>query len=337
MLKINCPKCRREIELPEEKLGEVVTCDSCKTYFVTERVLADDQPSAPSGSGYVPEKDAVPLLFSIISGEFKEIERNGKSFPRKTLLRLNRRFCVFTVLFLVQLACMITIINNFIIRDAVSVLPFISVLLVLLTIPLSVVYAMLLRAMQVSRRQLILSLSVFWLVPGLFVVCVARSKFSSIASAVLGILLLIDILLRLSNMFKTAAILREAKDLPFRGNRFVRTMKRYSFLHFPLLVFLLVSVIIFGSVKREIALCANCEVCIDRIVVYYLGAPLLSFSQKTPTRFTGALDPEHQCRHRFKKKTPSSKEEYFFLNPFFRNTEHVITPERNEPPSIIWD
>lgn len=328
MLKINCPKCRREIEIPAEKIGEVASCEFCRAYFVTERVRTGDQPSAPSDPECVPEKDT-SFVSSSMSGDFKGIEYGGGFFSGEAILRLNRRFCVFTVLVLFQLACLIAIVNPGIIDVVDSEIPLVACFMILLTfVPLSVVYAMLLRAMQVSGRRYKLSLSVFWLIPPLLVVRVFMpGKSAFIPGAVPVLLLLVDIILRLSNLLQAAAILKAAKDLPFRGNRFVRTMKRCSFLSLPLLFFLLVSVFFLGSVKRETFLCSACEIYVETNTVCFLGAPLLTFSQKTPTRDTESLDPEHRCRHRIGRASSSSDVEYYFLRPVIHDIILVVKPK----------
>ena len=109
--------------------------------------------------------------------------------------------------------------------------------------------------------------------------------------------LIADIVLRLFFMIEAVVIIKSARVLPDKGNLFVRSLKRYSFVLFPLFVFLLVSAVIFGSVRPENNLCKNCGIWIEKENICFSGISLFSFPEYKPTAFSRFLDPEHQCSH----------------------------------------
>ena len=59
MLIINCPKCRHEIEIPADKLGETVTCDSCKTSFPAGSAPDNEASHASFSEDVLAENEAI--------------------------------------------------------------------------------------------------------------------------------------------------------------------------------------------------------------------------------------------------------------------------------------
>ena len=128
MLKIVCPRCKCEVEISEDKLGEVVTCDSCKKPFRASRAFvseaapppsASDAPAenetsnVPSGSDHTPEVDAESPAPDKTDGFFHEIDYRGRHFTVKDLKKLRNRFVVFSVLTLFIISCFGSAVGKF--------------------------------------------------------------------------------------------------------------------------------------------------------------------------------------------------------------------------------
>ena len=171
MLKNICPHCKKEIEISEDKLGEVVTCDSCKTSFIAS--CSADRKSEPSTSSDGKSREH-------LQPDAREVEFDGAFYSRKTFRRLNRRFTTFSSLLLLEVICFIAL-NYHVMRGldhpfggGTSVMnPMVAGdAFLVIFIPLFVSYLLLLRTLRefdfpVGRLPLYL----YWLVPFMIVVC----------------------------------------------------------------------------------------------------------------------------------------------------------------------
>lgn len=312
-MKNNCPHCKKEIEISEDKLGEVVTCDSCKTSFVAGSSTV--RGSEPSGAS--DEKTGEHL-----QSDARDVEFNGAFYPLKTFRRLNRRFIAFSSLILLEIISFIA----FWFHAARGVLVYTyggggssasfmaaSISFVALFIPLFVSYLLLLRVLrEFDLPANRLPLYLYWFVPIMLVVC--ASLRANVFSLLVIPVFIADICYLVSYFAKAVRILLSARVVvPARGNPFVRGMKRYSFVLFPLLVILLSSAFFLGSQEKDARLCRNCGIWIDRDSICFLGGRLQSTSKYKPTVFSKYLDPEHRCSYH-EGKTYLSGEETFMLD-----------------------
>ena len=294
MLKINCPKCRREIEISADKLGETVTCDFCKNSFVAgSSPLRGDS----AGNGEMEGRSAEPLS----DGKFREIDYKGTFYSLQVLWQLKKHFSRFAFLLLFLIACFTAIENRA--EDINMSIPltfvFFLLLFMLTFILLFVSYSELLSALQEHGYRRTVCLVLYWFPLFMFILMVClRIDFASYVYLLFVVAPLIaDFVLLLFFMIKAVLILKSARVLPDKGNLFVRTLKRYSFVLFPLFIFLLVSFVLFGSVRPENNLCKNCGIWIEKENICVSGISLFSLPKYKPTAFSRFLDPEHQCSH----------------------------------------
>ena len=302
MQKIICPKCRCEMDVPTDKLGETVTCDSCKTVFVAGSSVR----SGGFEDGVTVGDSAGPLS----DGKFKEIEYKGISYSLQKIRQLNRRFCVFTSLFLLQIIFFFATfyylwksipkmhgMNRLSEMGWLFVVPLI--LFVLGYFILFEAYVMLLKALQVSGSLFRWGQWLYLLVPIVFIsACGMKEPFVVLVVVFFVVVFLADIIFRVFFTIKAARILNSAKEIPSEKNFFIRTMKRHSCGLILMAVSLFALIFFFGSEKNETGLCKNCGIWTDTDSVCFFGKRLLSFSSNyKPTAYSRFLDPEHQCFH----------------------------------------
>ena len=226
MLKINCPECRREIELPEEKLGEVVTCDFCKTSF-----LSGSSPRSGDGSG-PGMKGKHPSAEPLSDGKIREVELDGTFYDLSLLRRIRKRYIVFTVLVLLQIACLLLYLiriplpAGFDLKDIASPLPFFVISTVIQSF---VLYIMLVLALNESFLSIFVKLNL--LVMPFPLLMIANGN-----PALLVLACFMFFSGQLLSIIKAAVILKNATISPPGRNRFTRAFKRYAFLFLPLLI-----------------------------------------------------------------------------------------------------
>ena len=297
MLKINCPHCKKEIEVSEDKLGEVAFCDSCKTSFVAGS--SPDRESEPSTSSDGKSREH-------LQSDAPEVEYDGAFYSLKTFRRLNRRFIAFSSFFLLEVICFIALYFHMVrnlnhpFGGGSSVNPMVAGdAFLVIFIPLFVSYLLLLRTLRVFDPSIgRLGLYLYWLVPFMTVVCGVLQAQGPVFALLVIPMFIADIGYLLYYFSKASRILKSARAVVHSGgNPFVRGLKRYSFVLFPLLVSLFAMIFFFGSKKYEAGLCRNCGIWTDRDSICFLGMNLCFSSEYKPTAFSKYLDPEHRCPH----------------------------------------
>ena len=314
MLKNICPHCKKEIEISEDKLGEVVTCDSCEKSFRASRIFVSNADPVPSSSSEPDGKDTSHADISaepLSDGKFREIEYYGTFYSLPGLRRLRKCFAAFVFLFTVQVCCFIALFGSIVFTLTLFVICFLVALLIF--IPLFVVYLKLLKALQVFGFPFVVSLALYWFVPFVVIVLIAADTHSPLSVVTCFFLPLVsDLIFRLYFIVKANRLLNAARILLPGRKPFIKMMKRYSCFLIPLFVVLLFSAFFFGSVSKEAGLCKNCGIWTDRDSICFLGMNLFSSSEYKPTAFSKYLDPEQRCTHHA-GKTSLSKKQTFIL------------------------
>jgi len=225
MLKINCPNCRREIEISSDKLGEVVICDFCRKSFPAG---SSPRSGISAGNGVKGHPSAEPLS----DGKIREVELNGTFYDLSMLRRIRKRYFVFTVLVLLQIACLlinlirIPLPAGFDLDDIASPL---SLFVFSTAIPSFMLYIMLVLALNESFLSIFVKLNLL-VMPFL----VLMNSNGNPAFLVLACFMFFSG--QLLSIVKAAVILKTAKIPPPGRNRYMRAFKRYAFLFLPLLI-----------------------------------------------------------------------------------------------------
>ena len=228
----------------------------------------------------------------------------NKWYELDSLSRLKKRFSVFTVLFLFQIACLCTLlfarsqhVSSCFVAD--------SIILALLTyIPLLIVYILFLHALKESPVPFFWGVFSYLFVP-LFFFVAKDIRFSFPYNAMFYCFITIvflDLFFLLFSWIKAAIVLRTVTVSYEEGNRSSRMVKRYSFLLLPLSISLILSIVCLGSMREETCLCRNCGIWGKTNSICFLSIKLVSFPSYRQTAFSKNLDPEHRCRHRNGKR-----------------------------------
>ena len=226
MLKITCPHCKKEIEISEDKLGEVAFCDFCKNSFV-----AGSSPRGGDGAG-TGQDGKHPSAEPLSDGKIREVEWNGTFYDLSMLRRIRKRYIVFTVLVLLQIACLlinlirIPLPAGFDLDEIASPLSF---LVFSTAIPSFMLYIMLVLALNESFLSIFIKLNLL-VMPFLVLMVSNRNP----AFFVLACFMFFSG--QLLSIVKAAVILEAAKIPPPGRNRYTRAFKRYAFLVLPLMI-----------------------------------------------------------------------------------------------------
>ena len=288
MLKINCPHCKKEIEVSEEKLGEVVTCDSCKNSFVAESVCEADHPD----NGVVYKR---------------------KVYSMKSIRQIRMWFHAFFVVFLIQ-CVLLTCLPVFSVPGSssdysasssdysalssnYSFFLFIFVLLFLF-----VSFMLLLRALKESVPLILLDALLILAPIFLYELCLLDDAAAFCWLDIAYVMAAFCLLEIIRSSCKAIVILNASRkhsssksswsvSACWRG--FAGTVRRNAGKLVVLSFALFISAIFLGDHKSKIFYCRDCGIGIEE-KDYVLWGEYTSFGQNAYSRF---LDPEHRCNH----------------------------------------
>lgn len=327
MLKNICPHCKKEIEISEDKLGEVVTCDFCEKSFRASRIFVSNADPVPSSSSEpdgkdtshadisterFPEMEAKSPAPDKTGGFFHEINYRGRHFTVESLKHLKKRFVIFSVLSVFLISSLIALFNG-----SFDSFPGGSAILIILLLFVSwfIFYGRLFLALKESepriRTKLLLLVATF-VFPVAYAFCKGIVE-KKIALVCLVVLLFINGFVFLMSILDSIIIFGLA--MIAAADRRVKNALRLSLILLPILVSLCISSYFFGSVRSTTNLCENCGIWSETESICLFGIPLFFYTNHTPTAFSQFLDSEHRCRHRDGERFISQEARYAFAIP----------------------
>ena len=269
------------IELPEEKLGEVVTCDSCKNSFVSEGVCEEDHPD----NGVVYQR---------------------RVYSMKSILQIRMWFHAFFVVFLIQ-CVLLTCLPVFSVPGSSSDYSALSsnysfFLFIFLLFLLFVSFMLLLRALKKSVPLILLDALLILAPILLYELCLLDDAAASCWLDIAYVMAAFCLLEIIRSSCKAIVILNASRkhsspksslsvSAYWRG--FAGTVRRNAGKLVVLSFALFISAFFLGDHKSKLFYCRDCGIGIEE-KDYVLWGEYTSFGQNAYSRF---LDPEHRCNH----------------------------------------